>query len=490
MALIMAVIGACTALWTKHGITEVEAIIASQATLLSNGGGLYYDLNAYPFTVSPYGPLLYGLEAVSVLAGFAPMTVGRLISILALCGVIFLVHRLLREHLNDRYAIWTGTLCAGASANLITWGSVGQSDMLALFFSVAALERYSAYRSNAAYTALVWSAVCIAAAIFSKQSFVAAGATISILHLLHEGRRGLRFVVGLGAAGIAIAFALNWGTAGGYWQNAVIANLNPYSWGTLADQLNYLVPTAAGLVLMAAAGFVRSKLSGIHMFGLYLALALAVFFAISPKVGSDLNYQIETVVALCLCAAWSLDRLNFFRLVFAGDRSWITLLQLPLMLYIVLNIAVTAKVALGRMVRDLDRQEQFQAITPYLHDPGRLVSVEIDPLLQVGRSIEVEPLIFTFVEEAGMLDGTPVLKDLREKRFSVIILYEDLFKKDRTKLKLGTPTLPDAHLEVIKEGYALVDFAPGPLVGGLYIYKPRVEQASFSRLDSTPQVIP
>ena len=129
---------------------------------------------------------------------------------------------------------------------------------------------------------------------------------------------------------------------GGYWQNAVIANLNPYSWGTLADQLNYLVPTAAGLVLMAAAGFVRSKLSGIHMFGLYLALALAVFFAISPKVGSDLNYQIETVVALCLCAAWSLDRLNFFRLVFAGDRSWITLLQLPLMLYIVLNIAVTA----------------------------------------------------------------------------------------------------------------------------------------------------
>ena len=73
MALIMAVIGACTALWTKHGITEVEAIIASQATLLSNGGGLYYDLNAYPFTVSPYGPLLYGLEAVSVLAGFAPI---------------------------------------------------------------------------------------------------------------------------------------------------------------------------------------------------------------------------------------------------------------------------------------------------------------------------------------------------------------------------------------------------------------------------------
>lgn len=490
MALFIAVIGAGTALWTTHGITEVESIIASQATLLSNGGGLYYDLNAYPFTVSPYGPLLYGLEAVSALAGFAPMTAGRLISLLALCGVIFLIHRLLRLHLEDRYAVWTGALCAGVSANLITWGSVGQSDMLALFFSVAALERYSAYRAKTTSMALAVSAVCIAGAIFSKQSFVAAGATISILHVMHEGRGGLRFVFGLGAAGIAIAGALNWATAGGYWQNAVIANLNPFSWGTLSDQLSYLVPTAVWLVLLAVAGFARTKLKGIHMFGLYLALSFAVFLAISPKVGSDLNYQIETVVALCLSAAWSLDRLNFFRLLFAGDRSWVTLLQLPLMLYIVLNIAVTAKVALQRVGRDLDREQQFQAITPYLQDPGRLVSVEIDPLLLVGRPIEVEPLIFTFVEEAGMLDGTPVLQDLRDKRFSVIILYEDLFMKNRTKLQLGTPTLPDAHLAAIAKEYELVDYAPGPLVGGLYIYKPKVDQPSLSRLDPGPQVIP
>ena len=55
---------AVAALWATHGITEVEAIIAAQATALSRGSGLYYDLNQYPFTVSPYGPTLYGIEAI------------------------------------------------------------------------------------------------------------------------------------------------------------------------------------------------------------------------------------------------------------------------------------------------------------------------------------------------------------------------------------------------------------------------------------------
>ena len=489
-AAVMFATGAAVALWTTHGITEVESIIAAQATALSSGGGLYYDLDRYPFTVSPYGPILYGLEALGVLLHLPPLTVGRVVSLLALGGVIFLVNRLLRLYTKNPYTVWTGTLMTAASANLVSWGSLGQSDMLGLLFSVAALERYSTYRLKQAPGALLASAVFVAAAIFSKQSFIAAGATISILFLMENPRGGLRYVLGLGTVGVAIALTLNWATSGGYWANAVIANLNPFAWHKLTDQLHYFVLTAGSLALVAVAGLAGGKFRRIHPFALYLALSTIVFLATSPKIGSDLNYQIETVTALTLCAALALERLNFFPLLFADSKRWITLLQLPVLLYIALNCAVTGKVALQRIGNDLLRQDQFQALAPYLSLPGRIVSVEIDPLLHSGRPIEVEPLIFTMVADAGMSDPTPVLEDLEAREFSVVILYEDLFDNDRSKLRLGTPTLPDAHLDVMKANYSLVDHLPGPFVGGLYIYTPNQEHAALTQLTYSPQVIP
>ena len=94
------------------------------------------------------------------------------------------------------------------------------------------------------------------------------------------------------------------------------------------------------------------------------------------------------------------------------------------------------------------------------------------------------------VADAGMSDPTPILEDLEAKEFSVVILYEDLFDNDRSKLRLGTPTLPDAHLDVMKANYSLVDHLPGPFVGGLYIYTPNQEHAALTQLTYSPQVIP
>jgi hypothetical protein len=239
------------ALWATHGITEVEAIIAAQATALSRGAGLYYSLNSYPFTVSPYGPILYGLEATVTALGISPMLAGRAISIAALIGTIWLIHRLVRLYTESRYAAWAGALLAASTANLVTWGSVRQSDMLGLFFSLAALERYCTFRKNGQRSALFASGILIAAAIFTKQTFLAAGSNISILHFASSPKRSLRYILGLAAAGGIIVLILNWTTSGSYWSNAVLANLNPFSLAKLGDQLEYCVFTASALCLLA-----------------------------------------------------------------------------------------------------------------------------------------------------------------------------------------------------------------------------------------------
>ncbi len=63
--------------------------------------------------------------------------------------------------------------------------------------------------------------------------------------------------------------------------------------------------------------------------------AAGVFLLTAAKVGSDLNYQIETVAALSLCAGVALARLDYFPLLFQRSTSWVTLLQLPLLFHIV-----------------------------------------------------------------------------------------------------------------------------------------------------------
>ncbi|MDA0205970.1 MAG: hypothetical protein O3A53_02985 [Acidobacteria bacterium] len=464
---------ASTALWTKHGITEVEAIIAAQATALSRGSGLYYNLNEYPFTVSPYGPLLYGVEGIAAWLGLSPMLAGRVISLAALAVLIALVYRLLALYCDSRYAPWAGALLAASTANLVTWGSVGQSDMLALMFSVAALERYCSYQVRGGRTAVAASGVFVAAAIFTKQKFLAAGATICVLYLLESPKRAMRYIVGLGCAGIAIVAVLNWATSGGYWSNAVLANLNPFSLAKLGNQLEYFGFTASALCLLAAAGLAGPKIRGLHPFAIYLGFSAVMFLATAPKIGSDLNYQTETVAALSLCAALALDRVRFFPLLFVGDKGWVTLLQIPLLFHMVLNCAVTGKVAIQRVVRDLDRRDKFTALTPLIGQSGRLLSVEIDPVLQTGRLIEVEPLIYTLLVNAGMSDPQPVLEDLRHRRFDRVVLYEDVFDGNREPLDLEVPSLPVEHLQAISQEYALPQLVPGPLMGGVYVYAPK-----------------
>lgn len=481
---------AAAALWITHGITEVEAIIAAQATAFSRGAGLYYNLNEYPFTISPYGPLLYCLEGVAVLLGLSPMLTGRVISLAALAVTVVLVHRLLALYCESRYAPWAGALLAASTANLVTWGSVGQSDVLALMFSAAALERYCTYQVRGTRTALAASAILIAAAIFTKQTFLAAGATICVVQLLQSPKRALRYISGLSCAGLTIVAVLNWATSGGYWSNAVLANLNPFSLSKLGAQLEYFAFTASGLCILAAAGLARRKVRGLHPFAIYLGFSTLIFLATASKVGSDLNYQTETVLALSLCAALALDRLRFFALLFAGDKGWVTLLQIPLLFHMVLNCAVTAKVALQRVVRDVDRQDQFAALTRLIGPSNRVLSVEIDPLLQTGRLIEVEPLIYTLLVNAGMSDPGPVLNDLRRRQFDRVLLYEDVFDKNRERLGIEAPSLPPEHLKAVTEEYALLQHVPGPLMGGIYVYAPKGAKALSAHLPETRKANP
>jgi hypothetical protein len=462
-----------TALRARHEITQVESIIAFHATMLANGDGLYYDLQSYPFTVSPYGPLFYSLVAVLHQAGLPVLLAGRLISLVALFVVLHLCRRLLLVYTADQAASLAGTLLIATTANLLNWGTVGQSDLLGLCFSIAAFYQYSLYRTTDRRAALIWSAVCIVLAVFTKQSFVAVGASVALLVFLANRRRGVWFTACSAGCGLALALGLNALVDGRYFQSAVLANLNPFSVEKVWRHLQYFLPAAGGLLVITLAGWAAGKpRPRLHPLAVYLLAAAVVMAVTAPKVGSDLNYQLETMVVLGLCAGWSLHRLDFFRRSIRRDTSWITLLQAPLLLHIVLNLALTAKVILLRGVLEDLRRQEVAALRPYLKPEKRVLSVQIDPLLQTGKPLEVEPLIYTLLVNAGLVDPEPVRRDLAEGRFALVILYEDIFSAPVLSANAEVPSLPQAHLEEIRKHYRLTAHIPGPLLAGDYLYEP------------------
>ena len=470
------------ALAARHSLTQVESIVAIHARSLAFGDGLYYDLNSYPYTVSPYGPIFYGASAALLRAGVAAPLGGRLLSIAALLATLWLCSRLLR-----RWGVGELERLAGlallASAGVIgVWGVVGQSAMPALAFSVAALERHARHEADRRGRTLAAAGLCIALAIFTKQSFLAAGFAVVGALLLRDVRRGLVFTASLAACGAATAWGLNAATDGGYLSNAVLANLNPFAWSKLADHLRYFALATGALALTAVSGFARRNAFPLAL-RLYLAAAVGLWLLTASKVGSDLNYQLEPTLALCLAAACSLDRLRFFDLLARRDPGWVTLLQIPLLLHLVLNAGIAVQSGMTRMAREQLARRQAAELAPWLApERGRLLSVEIDPLLQTGRPLEVEPLIYTLLVGAGLTDPAPVTRDLEAGAFAAVILYHDVHTPDAFAAGMETPSLPAEQFEVLRRRYRLTAHIAGPLLNGVYVHEPVATPEAESHL--------
>jgi len=459
-------------LWAQHEFTQVESIVAMHSNALAEGEGLYYDLNSYPFTVSPYGPVFYSLSALLQKAGAPLLAAGRVLSFIALLASLWILWRGLGCMIEDRRVVWAGVLLAACNANLLFWAATGQTDMLACCFSLWAFTEFLAWRKERANWRLVTAGLFVALAIFTKQTMLAAGAAIAISLFIEDRKRGIQWIAALAAAGAAVALILNWATAGHYFDNAIRANLNPFAAAKLWSQASYLLLANAGLLLIAVLG-IRDGLRRYAPLYLYTALTGGVWLLTASKIGSDLNYQVEFSLALTMCAACSLGSLHFFRELLERRHSWVTLLQLPLLVFIVLNLALTANSIAGRVALEPVKQTEANALRPYLDsNAGRLLTTHLGPLVQTRRRMEVEPLIYTLLVGAGMTDPEPVRGDLSAGRFETVILYEDIFAPEPAWKNAEVPSLPAAHLEEMRKNYRLVRRIPGPMLDGVYVYEP------------------
>ncbi len=460
-------------LWAQHEFTPVESIVSLHANMFAHGQGLYFNLNRFPFTVSAYGPIFYGLSGYFHRLGVPAYQSGRLISFAALLAAFWLGWRSLRILTDCRFARLAGLLLAASTANLLYWGTVGQTDALAMCFSLAAFHSYLRFRKTAQTKSLLAAGAFVILAIFTKQTALAAPAAIALSLLFDRKIRvGVLWSISVAAAVAAIAFTLNTMTHGGYFANAIFANINPMAWFKLQQQGQYLLLTGAGVILIAVVGarFALLRTLPIYIYG---GLSSAIFLATAAKIGSDLNYQMEMMLVLSLCAGTALGQIEFFPSLFSARRTWVTLLQMPLLLHVALNILLSLRTAGERAVFEPIRQQETETLKPYTTRPGRLLSVHYDSLVQDRGSIEVEPLIYTMLVRAGLSDPHPLTEALATRQFQTLILNEDLFAPTPIAIDAEFPRFPGEQIEAIRQNYRMVKHVDGPY--GVFVYQPKTD---------------
>lgn len=297
-----------------------EGPLLAQVNALRSGTSLpqlYSDPGAPPYLVVNYPPvflvvawLIAPLIDVAVPGSDATLLAGRLVTLMATLGSVFLIWRLAlppddpRRTPMQRIAALIVALAFLALPIVREWGALMRVDLLGVCLGLWGLlltRRLSR-----------WAAFPLALSLLVKPSLIAAPAAALIWLWFRHRRRALEVALIMVAIGGAAAGALQLASGGWFWLHVIVANANPWSAalaeGFWQDQATILWPLWIGAACAAAFLMARAAPDALNQcrsalpsgstlahsllpvaytcFGAYVAFGVG-------KVGAYANYFLE-----------------------------------------------------------------------------------------------------------------------------------------------------------------------------------------------------
>jgi hypothetical protein len=293
-----------------------------------------------------------------------------------------------------------------------------------------------------------------------------------VLLLFRNRKTALLFGAALGGTIAAIALGINAALDGRFFGNTVFAMIQPYEANKLAQHLRYIGLVSGALLVTFAATVPRLARGRSVALLVYFAFTTLFLFIMAPKTGSDSNYHIEPTLLLILCTCVGLVELDFFELCFRNSKSWITLLQTTLGIFLVMNYRIIVPDVIVRFWRENQFRTEMAALEPYIRNAsGPIFAADMDPVVHARGRLDVEPIIYALLVKAGRIDPERLRKDLSQSAIPLVILYEDVSHPiDDPSLEIGR--LIPVQLAELRQHYRLVEHIPGPYLGGVYVYQP------------------
>jgi hypothetical protein len=417
-----------------------EGIVWQQMVLIFQGHG-YGPIDGFPAIVFHYPPVFHAAAYALSASGLDPLAAGRLVSLLAT-----LVCALLIGGLAARLAEGRAARLCGAFAALVAlafwpvgyWAPLMRVDMLAFALGLAGIRfGFAALRRPAFVHA---AALCFVAAIFTKQTAIAAPAATFLVLLLVRPRTAWAGIATCLVLGTAVLGALALATDGGFLRHVFLYNINRADYSRLAwiaqQALLHLFFFATALFAIVqglaerlpayrGAGWRAARDTLRERDGDAAFLLLLVYFATTSlmlvlvaKSGSNLNYFIEWMLAAS---------------VFAGlaVRDSVSAARPSL-------IAALVPAALGAQVLLLPGSPPWTAsMTPARQpalnrleaavraSPRPIVSDDMVLLMRSGKRVVWEPAIFAELASERVWDERPFISRIRAHEFGFFVTVGD-----------------------------------------------------------------
>jgi hypothetical protein len=510
-----------------YSIDYGEGPLLDQTLRVAKLENIYRNtFSSAPYTISNYPPLFLLLQAPFTRVFGPAFWYGRSISIVSILLTALLMSLTLRALTRD----WIGPVVAGllliAFPYVQHWSMFNRIDELALVFSWAALFVTVKYlgcsffasgekagpldlTKNVLRTRSLWlAALLFVASIYSRQTYALAAPFAAFVWLIFgsEGSWGQRIaralLLGITVGGITLGlfFIINQATAGGFYLNIIVANVNAFYWNTVShyvhEILDRLWPLLAlsGLFFLAEAitaivkWFVkRSQKSGPASASLPLdteailgqlvepekssvwALVLPYLLASAAgsitigKDGSNVNYLLELCAALSLAGGAALAWGAQWKRWYARSAAQIAVIAL-LAVQSFIMVDWTRSDFKPQITGLAANQDRIAAVEKIIQEtPGIVLADEYMGLVPLaGKQLYLQPFEYKQMADAKIWDETPFLTDVSNHKFDLIVWYQPA-TWEAIKARYTT-----AQIYTIKSDYEL-----DTVIGDVYLYRPK-----------------
>lgn len=448
-----------------------ESPLMQAVMRLSEGRIPYRELSSPPYSLVPYGPVYLGLSALLYKMQGTLYLGGRLITLGATLATAALVYGVVRRQ-------WprSGVAPAVSAAMLFIghpyteqWSVQVNVDMLGVCLSLWTFTLLS--RRAAVDQAPGWrEPIAAVAAFFTKSSMIAASAGYFVDRLLARRYRTAALYAFCAGGAAALLYAVLYRLTDGWYyyhttyeigRRVVFYEFILFYWW---DALKSGPLTVCAIVLFLL--WPAARRSAGRPYVAYLAFALLLTASLS-KQGSDTNYLLESCALSCVCVGGILSVLAL-REGLAGRLTRIaawTLCAAQLWTWAVPDLDFA-----GIRARYDENARFFARITEFVRQAdGPVISEDMSLLLRAGKEIFYEPFPLGQMSYSGVWDDTPILRELDNKTFPMVILYfyAPALKRNRT--------FTERFIKTFNRNYVFVNRVASSAYpqGALYVYRPR-----------------
>lgn len=289
-----------------YDLDQGEGYDLHSGIALARGLPIYTDNSQYPYYSSNYPPIFSAILAAIVEQTGPTLAAGRVLSAAAALLTAALIGGVVYARTRVGLAALTAGLLFVGSVYVFHTTPLARVNALAVLFGLAGV----ACCLGRGWRWAAGAAVCFLLALFTKQTTIDAVAAGLLALVLRDPRLGVAVGAVVGIVGGVLLLLLNTATDGGFWLNVVVGNVNPFDPKQAVDYYLNFLHLHLVVVALAALQVVRSVRAR-HLGPLELYWIFSMLLAVSVgKWGAGESYFLAPIAASAALAGFPLARLQ------------------------------------------------------------------------------------------------------------------------------------------------------------------------------------